>query len=516
ECRIQLAYQTVSGVHAKVTTRAEHFYLEDLGSSNGTYVNDQSISEPARLKHNDCLRFGKIVMRFKHKLPLHVELTNDEIDMTLITSSKMGKPRFDAYETQPEAKLKAVLEIGSSLAGTVELETLLPKILDTLFIIFLSADHACILLKDDKNGEMVPRAVKSRGQTSSETLSLSRTIVNKVLQEKTGILSADASTDAQFDSSQTIVDLSIRSMMCVPMLARDGEPLGIINIDSRRKGIPFSNEDLDLLMAVAAQAALSYENTRLFNSHVEKQKQDSELSIARHIQRSMLPTKHPLVKGYDFFVTYDSAQAVGGDYYDSFKLSETKLALTLGDVAGKGVPGAMIMTWLSSCVQTTLRFVNQADRAIAAINEQMCSKIVQGRYVTLVLMVIDITTHEITVVNAGHISPLIRKVDRSTVRFGDELVGPPLGVVEDYPYRADSRVLQPGEMVVILTDGVFEAMSREAKPYGVNRVIDFIGSDHANVRGLGEGLLRDVRDHARGRPQHDDITIMAIGRLDNP
>src|SRR5437899_3063106 len=287
----------------------------------------------------------------------------------------------------PAAKLRGILEISRTLAGTVDLNSLLPKILDTLFTIFPGADRGCILLKDAATGQMIPRAIKHRRPGDDESVKRSRTIVNKVLSEKSGILSADASSDQRFQASESIANFTIRSMMCVPLLGLDGEPLGIINIDTQNPVKQFREDDLDLLMAVAGQAALSYENARLVVSYTEKQKQDNEMQIAAGVQRALLPEHLPQAPGYECSALYESAQAVGGDYYDCLLLPGERVALAFGDVAGKGVPASLVMSRLSSVVQCTMRSVADVSAACERIKEHMCAPDVGGRFVTFTLAI---------------------------------------------------------------------------------------------------------------------------------
>ena len=528
DCEIQLDSNMVSRRHAHVILESGKFFVEDLGSGNGTFVNGKQIAERTELKRGDRIKLGPVLLRFEldraAAIPagakssvaatdvFKLDVTGDDEDLSTITGSAENAGGFGLLDVQPEAKLKAILEISRSLAGTVDMESLLPKILDTLFSVFPHADRGSILLKHAESGRMVPAAQKHRRESADETVKLSRTILKKVLEEKTGILSADAASDARFDASESILSLTIRSMMCVPMLGLDGEPMGIINIDTQNPLAQFKKDDLDLLIAVAGQAALSYENAQLLVSHMEKQKQDSEMQIARSVQRALLPEKLPEVSGYEFFASYDSAQAVGGDYYDSFVLDDEKICLSFGDVAGKGVPGALIMSRISSVVQNTMAFVHDVGQAITAINNHMCAAAVEGRFVTYVLVVIDVKTHEMSLVNAGHMSPLIRRVDGTVDVFDEETVGIPVGIMEDYPYEVVTRGIEPGETVVIVTDGVDEAMNPQGELYTKERVIEFVSKSSPKAEELGKTLLADVRRHAAGRPQNDDITIMTFGR----
>lgn len=535
DCTIEITDPTVSGRHAVIQREGGEYVLQDVGSSNGTFVNQQRIEEPVRLKHNDAILFGgRAHARFLDPAsqqaatdgptsavasdvaakadPVARQVKIDEQFTATITGEVARAGRFGVLDVNPEAKLKAVLEISNSLAGTLDLAALLPKILDSLFSIFKYADRGCILLKDAGTGEMVPRAMRHRRENEDSSVRLSRTIVNKVLSEKAGVLSADASTDDAFSESQSIADLQIRSMMCVPLLGLDGEALGILSIDSQNPLGQFTRDDLDILMTVAGQAAIAYENARLVQAYAEKQKQDAELDLARSVQRALLPTELPSVEGYQFYASYDAARAVGGDMYDCFVLPDGKICISFGDVAGKGVPGALIMSRMASCVQSTVRHVHDVVEAINAINDHMCDSAVEGRFVTYVLCIVDTRSHEVILSNAGHASPTLRRANGAVEQFDQQLAGPPIGVAEGFPYEAEARKLEPGDIILITTDGVEEAMDPEGNLYGAERVLELVKNGPAEAAELGKHLLADVRRHAAGRPQSDDITIMTFGR----
>ncbi|MCA9121691.1 MAG: SpoIIE family protein phosphatase [Planctomycetaceae bacterium] len=551
DCQIEIVQASVSGKHAAIHGENGVFYIEDTGSRNGTFVNKQQVTSRVRLNHNDMVQFGDAVSKFEQPEAAAapkpvvapapaptpapapskssaatvsdisgtvdgamfgtIALDDDTEEDTNITGQMANQGRFGILDTNPEAKLKAVLEISQALAGEVNLDVLLPKILDSLFSIFTYADRGCILLKNEK-GEMVPKAMKHRREGEDATVRLSRTIINKVLTDKCGVMSADASMDDAFSGSQSIADLKIRSMMCVPLLGLDGEPLGVLSIDSQNPLGQFGQDDLEILMTVAGQAALSYENARLMQSYAQKMKQDGELVIAQTVQRALLPTAFPKVEGYEFYASYDSAQAVGGDYFDVFPLPDGKVVLSFGDVAGKGVPGALIMSRMSSCVQSTIRHVTDLEEAICAINDHMCDSAVEGRFVTYVLAIVDPATHTFKLSNAGHMSPIIRRASGEVEQFDEELVGPPIGVVDGYPFDTETKSLEPGDLVVLFTDGVDEAMNFQDEFYGGDRLLEFVKNGPAKADELGKALLADVRKHANGRPQNDDITIMTFGR----
>ena len=534
ECEVQINSNMVSRKHARVFPLNDRFLIEDLGSGNGTFVNGKKIEGATPLNHEDRIKLGPILLRFesaetssrgtvKAARPLEsafdpsstigVDFSSEEADAATIMGRTDEVSGFGRLEVRPEAKLKAVLEISRSLAGTVDLNAILPRILDTLFNIFPHADRGCVLLKDDITGKMLPRAMKHRRAGDDETVKLSRTVLKTVLEQKAAVLSADATNDARFEASESISNLTIRSMMCVPLLSLAAEPMGVIHIDTQNPFNQFKSDDLDLLVAVAGQAAMSYESAKLLTTAMEKQKQDSEMGIARGVQRALLPEEMPTVPGWEFFASYDSAQAVGGDYYDCLPLDENRVCFAFGDVAGKGVPASLVMSRLSSVVMNVMAFVSDVGEAAVRINNQMCAKAVEGRFVTFVLGVIELDSGKMTYVNAGHMPIMIRKVDGTIEEIGEESVGCPLGVLEDYTYDVGERILQLGEIAVVYTDGVSEAMNPESQLYGVPRIRELLTQNRTpSAAELGTLLREDVRRFADGRPQNDDITMMVFGR----
>lgn len=522
ECDIQIDSNMVSRKHAKVFAKGSDFLIEDLGSGNGTFVNGQKVESAQVLKTNDRIKLGPVLFRYEgdvKSVPAGGEddsslgtVSFDSGDGTSTITGRVGGSALDQLDVKPAEKLKAVLEITKSLAGTIDIEKILPKILDTLFGIFPHADRGCVLLLDSKTQQMIPRAMKHRRADADESVKLSRTILRSVIESKETILSADASSDSKFNASESISSLAIRSMMCAPLLGLNGEVLGVINIDTQNPLAQFRADDAQILTAVAVPAALAYEGARLLQSYVEKQKQDNEMAIASNVQLALLPESMPEVDGYSFFAMYESAQAVGGDYYDVVPLPNGKIAVAFGDVAGKGVPASLIMSRLSTVVRSVTEFLDDAGQAIEKINGHMCARAVEGRFVTFVLIIIDPVKHTMSFVNAGHMSPIIRKPDGTLEEFPDEICGVPLGVVDGYPYDVVMRDIHPGETFVIYTDGVSEAMNAAGDLYGIETLRNLVQKESGDTQQLGTKIRADVRRHAGGIPQNDDITLMVFGR----
>ncbi len=522
DCDVHLDSGMVSRFHAQLVRRDDQYLLEDLGSGNGSFVNGKQLESktPQSLRNGDRIKLGPMKLRFEEDT--HNQTDTDKFRLTTgielndgNTSTIMGSTPAHGYgflEVRPEDKLRGILKINEALSGTVELSSISQRILDTLFDIFPQADRGMIMIKEDNAAPLIPVAQKHRDDSFDESVRMSRTILDRVLNDRAGILSADAASDSRFSASESISSLTIHSMMCVPLLNLEDEPFGIISLDTQNPLKRFTEDDLQLLLAVATQAAHSYENTRLLVSHLEKQKQDKEMGIARNVQRALLPDQLPEVDGYCFFASYDAAQAVGGDYFDCFPISDTKVCVAFGDVAGKGVPGALIMSRISSVVQNTLSFTDDVSVAIRSINDHMCHKMVEGRFVTFILGIINLKKNSFTFANAGHMSPLIRRASGEVDEVDDATIGIPVGIMEDYPYEVVDHQLKPGDTWVLTTDGVDEAMDPKSNLYGKERVQGFIGSNDQEPEELCKALLADVRTHADGRPQNDDITIMVFGR----
>ncbi len=317
DCDVQVDSNMVSRFHAQLVQADHRILLEDLSSGNGTFLNGKQLEKniPHPLRNNDRIKLGPIKFRFEDEDESSQSSIIDDINISDgATSTIMGTASargFGVFEVRPEEKLKGILKINQGLAGLVDINVIAPRILDTLFEIFPQADRGSIHLKDATTKKLVPFAQKRRAEGDDESVRLSRTILERVLADKAGILSADAANDSRFSASESISSLTIHSMMCVPLLNMESEPFGIINLDTQNPMKRFTDEDLELLLAVANQAAHSYENVRLLQSHLDKIKQDKEMKIAAGVQRALLPKKLPEVTGYRFYASYDAAQAVG-------------------------------------------------------------------------------------------------------------------------------------------------------------------------------------------------------------
>jgi len=523
ECDIVLEASAVSRKHAQITKTEDGWIVEDLGSRNGTVVNGETITGATSVGPNDRIKICEVLMVFaeEEKAPdtraMTVMLTDTTQDTTpTIMSTVDVSTTASVVDTgRTDVKLRAIYEIGQALGTTLQTDELLPKILDNLFKMFPQADRGFILMQEGKGNRLVPKAIKHRRGDDDESITISRTIVREAMDKKCAVLSADAASDQRFNMAQSIADFRIRSMMCVPLLAQQRDALGIIHLDTQDQRGKFTQQDLDLLSSVAAQASIAVENATLHERLLAQARLEREMDFARQVQQGFLPSEQPQVPGYEFYAHYDSCYSVGGDYYDFLALPENRLAVALGDVSGKGVAAALMMARLSSDVRFSALTSADAADAVTKINESLCAAGVEDRFVTFVLAFLDTESHEMTLANAGHMPPMLFRSAKGEVEaIGEDETGLPLALEADVPYELIHAALEPGDSLVIFTDGISEAMSPAEELYGLERLADLIKATPGSALALGKTILEDVRRHAAGRAQNDDITLVCFGRTE--
>ncbi|MGD9722572.1 MAG: SpoIIE family protein phosphatase [Pirellulales bacterium] len=530
DCDIVLDAASVSRQHAQILRENGAYYIEDLHSRNGTFVNGQLIRGRQALQDGDRLKICDLSLAFYSKqpsdrLPGGIDLSGSSLALmvddgpvigtsTVMSKLDMNPSRSSVrLEVNPEVKLRAMIEISHSLAKVVSLDEVLVKLLDSLFKIFAQADRGFVILRTGPDNVLVPRAVKHRRADMEDQVRISRTIVKQVMESQEAILSADAANDSRFDTSQSIADLRIRSMMCAPLVDNDGNSLGVLQVDTGDQRQRFQKDDLDVLASIASQAAIAVANAELHETALKQQALERELELAQRVQRGLLPAAPPEFPGYYFFDFYEPANQVGGDYYDYVELANNRLAIVLGDVSGKGVSAALLMAKLSGEVRYCL--ASEADPAVAMcrINTSFSRSGWQDRFVTFVLAVLDANRNELTIVNAGHMAPFLRHGKGAVEMIGEEQTGLPLGVDAEYPYEAHTRPFTHGDFLAIFTDGFSEAMNSDNELYGLDRLRGQLANQQAQINELGKLILDDVRKFVGGRPQSDDMCLACFGRL---
>jgi serine phosphatase RsbU (regulator of sigma subunit) len=524
DCHVVIPVTSVSREHAQILRVGAQFFIEDLQSRNKTFVNNEEVTPPQRrlLKHNDKIRICDFQAVFHDALkPLPAELTRDEeeeseedagsstVEATMLHNSSL------LYDSHPSEKLRNLIEISGNLNKTLELDRLMPKIVDSLFQLFKQADRCFIILVEEGGSRMMPKVIKTRRPQDEPNARFSKTIVRQAVESKQAFLSNNADSGKQA-LSQSVVDFRIRSVMCVPLIGTDGNAFGVIQLDTQDRSKKFVQDDLNLLMGVANQASIALENAKLYKDIQVRAQRDRDLHLAEEVQRGFLPRDLPSVPGYEFFAHYSPASEVGGDYYGFVPLGLKRLAFSVGDVAGKGVPAALLMAKLSSDVRYCLLSEAELTKAVAKLNELVHQSAGQmDRFITLAAAILDAENHTITIVNAGHVMPLLFRGATGVLEdaMPKEAGGLPMGIMEGQAYDAHRLVLAPGDCLLLFSDGVEDAVSVRGDRFTMKGVHAALKGEGArNAKGLGERIVKAVKLHAAGRSQADDITMMCVGR----
>ncbi|MBX7165552.1 MAG: SpoIIE family protein phosphatase [Pirellulales bacterium] len=562
DCDIVLNVGAVSREHALIERLDDGFYVRDLESRNGTFVNGEAIQERRRLEDNDRLKICDLLFTFHVDHPAkpkpRTTLPSPQQPVGLLASGALASTPTAAGaaavsesgllggldlsdEAQPperqsstvlasmalsskvdpnltagaraEMKLRALYEITDNLRKALDLDDILPKILDTLFALFVQADRGFVVLRERADGPLLIKTVKHRRPAMADQTRPSRTIINKVMETREALLTADASSDSRFDPSQSIADFHIRSAMCAPLLDAEGNALGIIQLDTNDHRHRFAEDDLSVLATVALQAAIVVENAQLHQQAMRQQQIAHELQLARRVQQGFLPHSRPELPGYEFFDFYEPAKQVGGDYYDYIPLSGNRLAIVVADVSGKGIPAALLMAKLSAEMRYYLVCSDSPAEAVRQINDSFFQGEWEDRFVTMAVTVVSPDDHTLRLVNAGHMDPLLRHVDGRVEGIGAEVAGVPIGVAEGYPYEETVVQLGPGESLTMFSDGISEAMNLAGELYGIERLTEQVAKlTSGSIVQCGKQLLDDVKRFAGQQAQSDDMCLVMFGR----
>jgi serine phosphatase RsbU (regulator of sigma subunit) len=534
DCQIHVDVGAVSRQHAQIIREGSEFFVEDLKSRNGTFLNDKRVEGRMKLGQGDLIRVCDVAFTYYADLPLgappggstskgksgagavmgtvFIDDAEQDSSSTIMTkldvSSHHGRVQLSA---SPEVKLNALLEITRSLGKALAQDEVLPQVLNSLFKIFVQADRGFIVMKTE-DGRLIPMWTKLRRETSDDTIRISRTIVNQVMESQEAILSADAATDTRFEMSQSIADFRIRSMMCAPLVNSEGKSMGVLQIDTLDQRKRFQAEDLEVLASVASQAGIAIHAAQMHENALRQRAVERDLEVAHEVQRGFLPERPPDVDGYQFFDYYEPANHVGGDYYDYIRLPDGRVAAIVADVVGHGIAAALLMAKLSAEARYSLASEENVATAVIKLNDGM-SRLGLDRFVTMIVTVLDPRSHEVTIVNAGHMAPLLRRTDGAVDEPGEDLAGLPLGITAGLEYQQLKVKLEPGELLILYTDGVNESMSADGEMYGIDRIRKIVAdSADAEPGQLGQSIIDDVDRFLKNAQQDDDMCLVCYGR----
>src|ERR1700720_1873007 len=512
---LQLSDRRISRNCAAIVIEASKFYVEDRGQRRGLFVNGEKV-ESRELQDGDAVTFGiddsyEIIFRSNSG-------TNESSLPNLLTRIE------HITSSEPTGcglvKLKRLLEATSLLHSQLPLDVVLGHMLDHAVSV-TDADRGLLLETDATETLKVRLARRSGGlRLPPESLTPSQTAIQLALRRQSAVITEDlAQADMDLQAAQSIVAQRLRAVVVIPLYAmsrantdqsminiKRGDFLGVLYLDSRRPAA-FSKLDRQILDALAADAASILDNARLVERERERQRLEQEIGIARDIQQALLPKNFrdspPLsVSGINF-----PCLAVGGDYFDVFPLGDSRTAFLLADVSGKGL-GAALCTNLLQGALSGMTLGTDPARVFNHVNRFLCDHSEIGRYATMFFGILDDQGH-LEYINAGHPSPFLirRGVAEDVFTEGSY----PVGLVLEAEYTAVCLKLEPGDTLVLFSDGVTEAMDPAEQLFGVPRLREVLnGHMQTPLDELQRIVLESVENFSRGASQADDLTLLLV------
>jgi sigma-B regulation protein RsbU (phosphoserine phosphatase) len=506
----------LSRQHFAFELQGEDWTIKDLGSKNGTFVNNIPLKAQLILKPGDRITAGHLVIVFspeaENAAPGVVVFEGDDSKApstsTVVTSLEGALSANQTIQmdrgTGPRASapMQALIRAGQELSENRPLAELFPVILD-LAIQAVNAQRGVVLVLE--NDVLVPKAHQGDG------FRISSGVRDRVLRDKTSILVRDAQLDDAFKGRMSIVEQKVHTMMAVPLQTKE-RIIGLIYVDSPFVLREFTRDDLNLLSVMAHIAAIRVENVRLAEIEQTERIMQRDLSQAAEIQRRMLPAEAPNMAGADLAGFNAACRTVGGDYYDFFPYPDGRVALALGDVSGKGMPASLMMMALHARVQVLAEDPGNMAAFMTRLNKATCAQCPSNRFITFFFCVLDTATGELTFANAGHNPPILMRASGEAQML--EGGGPVLGILPIAPYAEQRAHLDHGDMLVLYSDGVTEANNAAYEEYGEARFIEVLKRHReAPATAIVDAVTRDLDEFAAGAPQADDITLVVAKRV---
>ncbi|MBN1518234.1 SpoIIE family protein phosphatase [Candidatus Sumerlaeota bacterium] len=520
----------MSRFHAEVVQRDGKYYIRDLGSKNGTLVNQKPVRQEMPLCYGDEIEFGEIILTFcqsesESRPPREATVILDNsswgslrkevpAQIKIPTTLAELQTRFNKSKQEPDAvashRLDVLSKVLEGIRSILDLNELLGAVLDSVMQVF-KPDRGVILLYDKSGKNLEPRSQRNIDGVSDD-FAISRTIVDQAIEKKASVLVADTKLDDRFNVAQSIIQSSIRTAICSPLICKD-DVEGALYIDTQSRLLSYNEGDLDLLNNIAGLAAVSIANARLHEHMVQQAKMQQELEIASQIQRTLICHEIPQPQGFEIAAATLSAREVGGDFYDFIPIGDSHLGVTLADVSGKGVPAAILASSLRSALQVKARDSRQDIKEIIQdINRMTYRDTMENMFATLFFAIIDIEQKTMNFINAGHDAPFLLTPDGQVREL--EAGGTVVGIFEDTLWDSDQALLPPGSALAIFSDGVTDIRNAKGEMFDRNRLQKVLQKSltltaHQIMERVSEQAFEFKGDAA----QFDDFTLMIIKSL---
>ena len=533
-----------SRVHAEVRREGDEYVLQDLGSANGTLYNGATVEGVIHLRAGGRIQIGETEIIFDdgtYNSGMGATMITDnssaslpEATIALASGDRTTSGLLEAIEgarTKPEQiasaatavatsapKIKQgdllalISKVGITLLASATLNETLEQIV-TLVFEAVPADRCLIMMRDEGSEDLRVAVARLRDRVGEVgEIRVSRNVLDEVVIRGKSVLTSDAQHDPRF-ASGTMVLQGVRSVLAVPLGVSD-KVVGIIYADSPIAEGRFTEDHLKVLTTLASVAAIRVENARLVEARLERERMERELALASEIQQRFQPTAPPHITGYELQGISFPCYEIGGDYYDFIEREDGRLVIALGDVSGKGTSAAILMSSLHAAIHAQAGSHDSLVATISAVNRYLADNIPANRFVTLFYAELDPESGSMSFLNAGHNPPLIVHAAGTVEQLASG--GLPLGIKPDAEYREGRTQLQPGDVLVIYSDGVTEAVSPTGEEFGPTRLYEVVSRNvEASAAGIRDRIESSLTKFAQGTSAADDITLVIVKRQNN-
>lgn len=406
-------------------------------------------------------------------------------------------------------RLETLYRVSQALTSTLDLEAVLNTVIDQ--VILVTKAERGFLMIGDRPQDLRFKAARGIDQQliNDAEFQVSRGILTRVAETARPVVTSDAQHEDWLSGRQSVMALKLRSIMCAPLLLK-GCMTGLVYVDNRMQAGIFQPADLELLQAVANTAAVAIENARLHQQALARARLERELEVAQLVQASLIPQCVPAVTGFELGALWRSAYEVAGDFYDFVLRPDGEMGVVIGDVTDKGVPAAFFMALARTTVRASLAAPADAGACLQQANRLLCADAASGMFVTLFYVGLQPGSPRLVCVNAGHNPPLLlRRGEAGVIRTSQPSL--PLGIDEAAQYASAAMEVEPGDVLLLYTDGIVDAENRQGEPFGTDRLRSTL-RQHAGLpaQALCGAIEQDVLQHAGGQPALDDLTLVVL------
>ena len=515
DAALKLVQPSISRRHAEIIVNGSMATVNDLGSHNGTLLNGAKVAESMPLRAGDVLEVANITFRVEGPGgPTGAGMSMFNESVTMIPSHEMSwdevrKDRQDKRDLQ-SLLFRVLAEAGDLLTIPREPGEMFEPILDLVETALLNPERIFILLLEEDEDEPVTKASRVQGNQPAGSLALSRTMMKQVLEEKKSFLTSDPLNDPGFGGMMSMVSQGIRSAIAVPLFD-NADVIGLLYADDSRAGKRFSKDQLAAFTLLANVIAVAITHARYHVLEEEKQRQDAQLATAGDILDNIIPAVLPPCEGYNLIARIEPCFEVGGDLYDAQQMTDGRYAFLIGDVVGKGLGAALLVSHILSWTRFMIDEKWDPEPLITKLNHQIFCCTDTVRFTTFFLGYLEPATGRVTYVNAGHNPPFVIRADGSVDTLAP--TGMPVGIIEESSYKTGEVTLAPGDLITLYSDGIPETQRDDDEEYGEDNFEKLLVAERGkDLEGLFEKLQDELKAFREDAPIGDDVTLLILRR----